>query len=202
MSDHADSGEYGLHTNWENCEGGLCCDEALAIMEALVAERDEAKAQFWQQRHEWAAATGRNQEIIDGLLAERDDTERTNGPWKCLAETETKLAAAEKERDVWMMWLVEALHHNAEEIRLREALHPDVLAERRHQDTVWGLQEHSDPIWLAILTEEVGEAAEGILHETFNDATGETRAEVVQIAAVALAWLQCIDARAALGEDA
>jgi DNA repair exonuclease SbcCD ATPase subunit len=99
MSDHADSGEYGLHTNWENCEGGPCCDEALAIMEALVAERDEAKAQFWQQRHEWAAATGRNQEIIDGLLAERDNTERTNGPWKCLAETETKLAAAEAERD-------------------------------------------------------------------------------------------------------
>jgi len=43
MSDHADSGEYGLHTNWENCEGGPCCDEALAIMEALVAERDEAR---------------------------------------------------------------------------------------------------------------------------------------------------------------
>jgi len=41
MSDHADSGEYGLHTNWENCEGGPCCDEALAIMKALVAERDE-----------------------------------------------------------------------------------------------------------------------------------------------------------------
>jgi len=43
MTDHADSGEYGLHTNWENCEGGPCCDEALAIMEALVAERDEAR---------------------------------------------------------------------------------------------------------------------------------------------------------------
>ena len=43
MTDHADIGEYGLHTNWENCEGGLCCDEALAIMEALVAERDEAR---------------------------------------------------------------------------------------------------------------------------------------------------------------
>ena len=43
MSDHADSGEYGLHTNWENCEGGLCCDEALAIMKALVAERDRLR---------------------------------------------------------------------------------------------------------------------------------------------------------------
>ena len=38
----SDTGEFGLHTNWENCEGGLCCDEALAIMETLVAERDEA----------------------------------------------------------------------------------------------------------------------------------------------------------------
>ena len=72
-------------------------EEYIKRAEAAVAERDEAKAQFWQQRHEWAAATGRNQEIIDGLLAERDDTERTNGPWKCLAETETKLVAAEAE---------------------------------------------------------------------------------------------------------
>jgi len=102
-------------------------DEAEFRAEVAEAERDEAKAQFWQQRHEWAAATGRNQEIIDGLLAERDDTERTNGPWKCLAETETKLAAAEKERDEWK---VEALHHNAEEIRLREAL-KDISTSRR-----------------------------------------------------------------------
>ena len=42
---------------------------ALRALDALVAERDEAKAQFWQQRHEWAAATGRNQEMIDQLLA-------------------------------------------------------------------------------------------------------------------------------------
>jgi len=84
MSDHADSGEYGLHTNWENCEGGLCCDEALAIMKALVAERDA--------------------------------------------------------------WKVEALHHNAEEIRLREALVEiqGCIEDHRLGRTSWS--EHRDEI--------------------------------------------------------
>jgi len=197
MSDHADSGEYGLHTNWENCEGGLCCDEALAIMEALVAERDEAReknaklsALIVEQESDYRnrkKAAERDLVVQHQRLLDLDET--------LTAELQAwKVRATE--------WEKRARPAEAEVARLREALHPDVLAERRHQDTVWGLQEHSDPIWLAILTEEVGEAAEGILHETFNDATGETRAEVVQIAAVALAWLQCIDARAALGEDA
>ena len=81
MTDQADIGEYGLHTNWENCEGGLCCDEALAIIKALVAERDA--------------------------------------------------------------WKVEALHHNAEEIRLREALEavaaqqPKTLAMIEHNGFVF-----------------------------------------------------------------
>ena len=84
MTDHADIGEYGLHTNWENCEGGLCCDEALAIMKALVAERDA--------------------------------------------------------------WKVEALHHNAEEIRLREALVEiqGCIEDHRLGRTSWS--EHRDEI--------------------------------------------------------
>ena len=84
MTDQADIGEYGLHTNWENCEGGLCCDEALAIMKALVAERDA--------------------------------------------------------------WKVEALHHNAEEIRLREALVEiqGCIEDHRLGRTSWS--EHRDEI--------------------------------------------------------
>jgi hypothetical protein len=39
------------------------------MIDKLIEEKDEAKAQFWQQRHEWAAATGRNQEMINQLLA-------------------------------------------------------------------------------------------------------------------------------------
>jgi NTP pyrophosphatase (non-canonical NTP hydrolase) len=75
-------------------------------------------------------------------------------------------------------------------------LHPDVVEERRRQDQVWGEQEHDDPLWLAILTEEVGEAAEGVLHEIFGGPT-VTRLEVVQVAAVALAWIECMDRRVA-----
>jgi hypothetical protein len=29
--------------SWVNCEGGVCCTEASAIMDKLVAERDEAR---------------------------------------------------------------------------------------------------------------------------------------------------------------
>ena len=70
----------------------------------------------------------------------------------------------------------------------------DVRIETYRQNSKWGQQDHADEIWLAILTEEVGEAAKAILdgralevwHE---DARDELRAEVVQIAAVAIQWL-------------
>lgn len=47
----------------------------------------------------------------------------------------------------------------------------------------------ADHGWLAILTEEVGEVA----HELTYDATGDLRAELVQVAAVATAWVDAID---------
>lgn len=47
----------------------------------------------------------------------------------------------------------------------------------------------SDPRWLAILVEEVGEAA----HELTYDATGALRAELVDVATVAVAWISAID---------
>ena len=72
-----------------------------------------------------------------------------------------------------------------------------VLAERGRQDAKWGVQDHHPAIWLAILSEEVGEAARAILEG------GETRDglrdELVQVAAVAVAWIECMD-RAALAE--
>jgi NTP pyrophosphatase (non-canonical NTP hydrolase) len=79
-----------------------------------------------------------------------------------------------------------------------------VLAERHRQDIRWGEQNHPDEWWLAILTEEVGEVAMAILHDEFGSGNGgedehQVRREVVQIAAVALAWLECL-ARAALEE--
>jgi len=82
-----------------------------------------------------------------------------------------------------------------DDLLAQKAIDADIYGERRKQEQIWGAQEHADEWWLAILTEEVGEAAQGVLHEHFGgDAT--VRYEVVQIAAVAQAWLECIDLRA------
>lgn len=37
-----------------------------------------------------------------------------------------------------------------------------ILDERRRQDKIWGPQHHEPAVWLAILMEEVGEAAEDV----------------------------------------
>lgn len=70
----------------------------------------------------------------------------------------------------------------------------DVLEERMNQDDKWGVQDHDDATWLTVLMEEVGEAAQGMLHERFGG-SARLRPELVQVAAVALAWLECIDRR-------
>ena len=61
----------------------------------------------------------------------------------------------------------------------------EIRQERRRQRIKWGPQTHSDLYWLAILSEEVGEAAKAALEEE----SGDLRAELVQVAAVACAWL-------------
>lgn len=91
----------------------------------------------------------------------------------------------------------------------------EVLAEREAQDLKWGQQDHDDtdddsgmwhaplheleqaarrslewdgPTWAAILLEKVGEA--------FTTSTqADLRAELVQVAAVAVAWVEAIDRR-------
>lgn len=50
-----------------------------------------------------------------------------------------------------------------------------------------------DSRWLSILVEEVGEVA----HELTYDATGDLRKELIQVAAVAAAWVDAIDRDAA-----
>lgn len=67
--------------------------------------------------------------------------------------------------------------------------------ERRRQDAKWGSQRHLPPaVWLAILTEEVGEVAEQILEARAGNArAGELRKELIQVAAVATAWLEALE---------
>lgn len=70
----------------------------------------------------------------------------------------------------------------------------DVRLERQRQDEKWGPQDHSPAEWLAVLTEEVGEVATGILRHRFNGrALSEYREELVQVAAVAVAAIEALD---------
>lgn len=66
-----------------------------------------------------------------------------------------------------------------------------VYTERRNQDAKWGSDRPlADTPWLAILMEEVGEVAT----ETFSSGSLQhLREELIQVAAVAVAWIESID---------
>lgn len=67
----------------------------------------------------------------------------------------------------------------------------EILKERVRQFNKWGDQDHSMEIWLAILTEEVGEFAECVLDNKFGGKHKENlQAELTQVAAVALQILE------------
>jgi hypothetical protein len=56
----------------------------------------------------------------------------------------------------------------------------------------------TDPERLVVLAEEFGEVAKEVCEELGGEApTGNLRAEIVQVLAVGLAWLEAIDAEAA-----
>lgn len=78
-----------------------------------------------------------------------------------------------------------------------------VEQERSRQTAKWGVQRHSFPMWIAVLTEEVGEFAQAVLkgrEEALNSATRiprswlvQQREEAVQCAAVAVAIVEHLD---------
>lgn len=83
------------------------------------------------------------------------------------------------------------------------AICEEVMHERMLQDNKWGEQNHDPFTWLAILGEEVGEANEAAL-DANNWRTPEPskfhlsmlskyREELVQVAAVAVAMIECLD---------
>jgi len=75
----------------------------------------------------------------------------------------------------------------------------DIRTERRRQDERWGVQNHDPLTYMTILTEEVGEAAKAAVELRFGDPAGgedyrrEYREELVQVAAVAVAMIECAD---------
>ena len=79
----------------------------------------------------------------------------------------------------------------------REKALDQILAERTKQDAKWGVQNHDPFLYLTILVEEVGEFAQATLHTRFGDEgkAVNMREEAVQVAAVALAIVECIDRR-------
>jgi NTP pyrophosphatase (non-canonical NTP hydrolase) len=65
----------------------------------------------------------------------------------------------------------------------------EIVEERHQQDKKWGEQNHHPYKWLAILGEEVGESNKAVLEGSLLDYRGE----LVQVAAVALAAIECLD---------
>ncbi len=77
----------------------------------------------------------------------------------------------------------------------------ELIVERARQEDKWGQQDHDDGVWALILGEEFGEACQAALGESgkggdANTAT-RTREELIQVAAVAISWIQAIDRRTA-----
>lgn len=66
----------------------------------------------------------------------------------------------------------------------------DLQSERDRQVEKWGVQNHDDGKWLLILMEEIGEASKDILE---NKDKETVRKELVQCAAVLVAWIENID---------
>jgi len=76
----------------------------------------------------------------------------------------------------------------------------DVLHERIRQDAMWGAQDHGLFVWNAILGEERGEFEQALLETCVFDngrqdefTPERVRHELVQVCAVALAMIECID---------
>jgi hypothetical protein len=60
-----------------------------------------------------------------------------------------------------------------------------IAAERSRQDAKWGVQNHDPGKWMLILLEEIGEFSKTALERA------PSRCELVQVAAVAAAMIEC-----------
>lgn len=72
----------------------------------------------------------------------------------------------------------------------------EVLSERKRQEEKWGQQNHAAAFYYLILAEEVGEVAKEILESPGrpgDDAVNAIRAELIQVAAVAVAMVESLD---------
>ena len=79
-----------------------------------------------------------------------------------------------------------------------------IKGEGMRQDHKWGEQNHDPSVWLAILTEEVGELAQAILADRFDSGRDEKlhdshhvsmEMEAIQVAAVAAHFIEYLSRR-------
>lgn len=79
----------------------------------------------------------------------------------------------------------------------------DVLEEMKRQDEKWGADRNQHPfLWQVILGEEFGEVCQAILHDEFGgDHAGTAREELVQVAAVALQFIEQYDRLSEVSKD-
>ena len=80
----------------------------------------------------------------------------------------------------------------------------EIANERVRQNAKWGIQNHSPIEWIAILGEEFGEAAKEALENHFkyanNEGLANYRKELIQVAAVAVQMIECLDRNEKLKE--
>lgn len=88
-----------------------------------------------------------------------------------------------------MSFLVRSLSDVKQEL-LIQTIYKEVQEERDRQDAKWGADRvQTGLLWSAILTEEVGEAAQAVLKQDREN----LREELIQIMAVTRAWLEALD---------
>lgn len=80
-----------------------------------------------------------------------------------------------------------------------ESIFEEIKNEMLAQDAKWGEQNHKPIEWVAILTEEIGEVSKEALEYHFKkyyrdvDQLANYRKELIQVAAVAVAMIQCLE---------
>ena len=75
-----------------------------------------------------------------------------------------------------------------------------IQMERIQQEAKFGIQNHDDFRWLAILGEEFGEVSKAVCEQLQDNYTAEAleenlEIELIQVAAVCVAWVECIRRR-------
>ncbi len=71
-----------------------------------------------------------------------------------------------------------------------------IKAERQRQDEKWGEQNHHPSFWVSIMGEEFGEMCKSLneyMSEHDANHFDDMKAEAIQVAAVAVAMLECFD---------